>query len=162
PRAPWPRPAQGGGAARSLLRRADVLVAAGLLLVVGGVALTWVGRSWYNQHVYACQNNLRQLHQALWAYSDQHDGEFPRLEPQPRRSAAGTLPPASNAPGALPATSPLPCPANGPPAATRLPSLAELQELQRTRPDEFRQVVQGLGGCYAYTLGYGEPAAHHG
>src|SRR5262245_15974839 len=107
PRAPWPRPAQGAGAARSLLRRADVLVAAVLLLVVGGVALTWVGRSWYNQHVYACQNNLRQLHQALWAYSDQHDGEFPRVEAQPPRNVAGIFAPALNDSGVLPANFPL-------------------------------------------------------
>ncbi len=154
PPAPWPVRSPSGGATRTPWRRADVLVAAALLLLVGGLAVSWVARAWYPAQVYACQNNLRQVYTALAAYSDHHDGDFPRVEAQPPRNVAGVFGPALHDAGLLASGSNLTCPANGPQPA-RLPSLDELQGM---RPDELRSA---LGSCYAYSLGYGERPEDH-
>jgi hypothetical protein len=134
-------------------RRADVLVAACLMLLLGGLGATWVAGAWQQHQVRACQNNLRNLYQALASYSDHHDGDFPRVEGQPPRNVAGIFVPILHDAGYLSPNANLTCAAGAAPLAPP-PSLEQLQEMQRDRPEDFQALVRGLSGCYAYSLGY--------
>src|SRR5262249_5933151 len=72
----------------------DGLVAATLLLVVGGLAVAWVGQAWAGYRVRACQQNLASLWMPLAQYADQHRGALPAVQeaPGPQGVAAGYLP----------------------------------------------------------------------
>ncbi|HJT78942.1 MAG TPA: hypothetical protein VJ739_17225, partial [Gemmataceae bacterium] len=159
--APRPAPSQILGPSRSRWRRADVLVAALVLFAVAGLAISALPAVWYRQQVYACQNNLRLFHQALTDYSQRHGGAFPKVEDQPPRNVAGIFVPILEDSGALPDDVTVACPADGhqkPPAVT----LAQLEEMQKDRPGQFDALARRLAGCYAYSLGYGDPSNHAG
>ncbi len=134
-------------------RRADVLVAACLLVLVGGLGLPLLARFADRRHIAECQNNLLQFQRALAVYADQHEGRFPQVESQPPRNFAGSFIPALNEAGLLPADLSVSCPGSPPQPATHV-TFAQLDELRRTQPDEFRTIARNLAGCYAYSLGY--------
>jgi prepilin-type processing-associated H-X9-DG protein len=119
---------------------------------VGGLGTSWVAGAWRDHQVLACKNNLRQFHQALLAYSDGHDGAFPRVEAQPPRNVAGIFVPILRDAGCLPPNVSLTCDAARPGPVP--PSLDQLQAIQQERPEDFQALVRGLSGCYAYSLGY--------
>ena len=133
PPAPRPSPSQAAGAARGRWRRADVLVAAAMLLAVLGLAVAALPRLWSESRVYACKDNLRLFHHALADYSDRHSHAFPMVEGQPPRNVAGAFVPILSDAGALPSNVSLTCPGKGSDAAPG-PDLGKLQ--------------------YAYSLGY--------
>src|SRR5581483_11780414 len=60
-------------------RRADALVAALILVVLGGLGTSALGRLQQRHKVTVCQNNLRVIHQALNAYCDQNDNRYPQV-----------------------------------------------------------------------------------
>src|SRR5262245_64610572 len=75
PRAPACGDAATGPTA-PLWRRADVLVAACLLLTAGGLLLHWLAglrRPDGSAQIIACQDNLRQLYFGLKTYSERHN-----------------------------------------------------------------------------------------
>jgi prepilin-type processing-associated H-X9-DG protein len=138
-------------------RRADVLVAASLLLLVGGLGVVGVAALRDKPHILECENNLRKFHQALVAYADKHDdARFPWVDSQPPKNFAGSFIPALNEEGVLPSDLSVSCPGSDPRAPTPV-SFAQLDEMYRSRPDEYRDTTRGLAGCYAYSLGYREP-----
>jgi hypothetical protein len=147
PPAPKVRGEYGPGA-WSWHRRADVLVAAGIVVAVVGLALAGLGRAWSSYQLYACQNNLRQFHAALTGYSDSHHGDFPRVQADPPHNLAGVFVPVLSDSGLLGAALNVDCPAVG----QQRPPIHDVTELQP--------------GCYAYSLGYSEdgqgPASHRG
>lgn len=138
-------------------RRADVLVAASVLVVVLGLLAPLLSGMWRNHDRHACANNLRKFWAALSAYADTHEGEFPRVEVEGPRSVAGIFVPTLNEAGLLEGVT-VTCPGRGStrPAGGRV---AELERLYHDRPDEFTVVARTLAGCYAYSLGYEE--GHH-
>jgi hypothetical protein len=154
PDAPAPARSQFGGPPRRRLRPADALVAACLVVVVGGLASSLVARWWNRQQRTECANNLRQFWVALRAYGDQREGEFPRAEPEGARGVAGIFVPALQDAGVLGEVS-VGCPAQGRRPPPRY-SVGELEELYATSPEQFRAAARTLAGNYAYTLGYQE------
>jgi len=160
PGAPRPAWSQWLGSGGAWWRRAHVIVAALLLLAATSLVVTWIAQGQINQQRLACQNNLRQFYQALHAYSDHHDNQFPLVEAHPPRNVAGIFVPILHDAGFLSPTASVSCAT--PPVPVRTPSLEELEELRRERPDEFDSLVHDLAGCYAYSLGYGTPSAHSG
>src|SRR5262245_14544823 len=104
-----PRGDRPGSRGSSWWRRADVLVAACLMLLLGGLSATWLGGAWREHQVNACKNNLRGLYQALASYSDHHDGDFPRVEADPPRNVAGIFVPILHDSGYLPPNANLAC-----------------------------------------------------
>jgi hypothetical protein len=129
-------------------RRADVLVAAGIVVAFVGLVLSGLGRAWSSYQLYACQDNLRKFHVALTGYSDTHHGDFPQVQPAPPHNLAGVFVPVLSDSGLLGATMNVDCPAVG----QQRPPIRDVSELQ--------------AGCYAYSLGYSEDgqgaAAHRG
>jgi hypothetical protein len=136
--------------------RADLIVAAVLLLTVGGVALPFVARVWEKQRELTCKNNLRRFYEALVHYSElpDHHDQFPQveLEGEPPRNMAGVVVPLLNEKGLLGSDSVI-CPSSGNQSFCSL-SLQDLDKLRDTDPAEWQRLTQNLTGGYAYTLGY--------
>jgi hypothetical protein len=137
-------------------RRADVLVAALLLVVIGALVVAWVARFRVDSQVVACQNNLRQFYQALVDYADRNNGDFPRVEPAPPKNFAGSFVPALNEAHMMPPGLSVNCPGDPPRPPSAL-TFGDLDRMYQDRPDEFASTIRGLAGCYAYSLGYRDP-----
>jgi len=155
PAAPKPSPAQVAPPGRPWWRRADVLVAAAAALFVLGLSLPWVGRLWYDYRVAACKHNLHNFHNALMAYADLHDGALPQVG---AREPAGIYVPILNDAQLLPADVSVTCPGKEKPRPPYRISVRDLEE-RKANPDEFEKLARELSCCYAYSLGYFEPAA---
>jgi prepilin-type processing-associated H-X9-DG protein len=121
-------------------RRADALVAALILVVLGGLGTSGLGRLQQRHKVTVCQNNLRELHQALNSYCDQNDNRYPQVQEQPPYNVAGAFVPMLRDGGLLPATGLPSCPTFVVAGGADVPA-----------------------GGYAYTLGYRDAQGHlHG
>jgi hypothetical protein len=160
PKAPQPSRRQ-VGAPRRGLRLADLAVAAALLLLAGGLGLSWLARQRRDAQVLACQNNLFVYWGALQRYSDQHPdpgpstvgGAFPQVEAHAPRNFAGVFLPVLATDGVLGDDVSVGCPALGrrpPPRYT----LQELDEMAHQCPGEFKAAAREFSGDYAYSLGY--------
>jgi prepilin-type processing-associated H-X9-DG protein len=155
PLAPRSSSEAGGAAGRTWWRRVDILVAAGLLLVVSGLTVTGLNGLWNRYRIQGCQDNLQRLHPPLVTYSEVHGGRFPWVNSNPPKHLAGYYAPILNDSGLLPSEYILACPGQG----LRAPvprSVNQLEELRRTQPEKFHEVARTLGGSYAYSLGFFE------
>jgi hypothetical protein len=156
PSAPPPTPSQRlAPGTRRMPRRADLLVAAALLLVIGGLALPTVQRlRRVYDHRATCFNNLRALGVSLRAYADHHSGYLPRVYKEGHLSRAGMFVPVLYEAGLLNANTRLVCPGDQGRAAPQPPSLEDLERLFNQNPQAFEEAVRNLAGSYAYTMGY--------
>lgn len=162
PTAPPPPRNQAGQAGRHWLRRPDALVAALLLIVLGGIGSSYLLRLWRDyQGRSECANNLRLVWGGLQQFCDNHDGNYPKVEEKGARSVAGIYVPILNDNGVLSRDVSLTCPAQGRSEA-KYRSVRELEELYEKHPTEFRQEARNLSRGYAYTLGYRDAGGHHG
>jgi prepilin-type processing-associated H-X9-DG protein len=133
-------------------RRADVLVAACLLLILLPLALPGIAYVRYRQNILACQNNLRGFSTGLTSYIDHH-GRLPEIGEQPPLNFAGMVIPVLHEEGFLGRDLSVACPSNG----RRPPSdltVKALETISAERPGEFDKISRELCGCYAYSLGY--------
>jgi hypothetical protein len=154
---PAPPTSRGAAAGRpTWWRRADVLVAASLLILVGGLGAVWLARAREDPRRVECANNLRQFGQALEEYADNNKGRFPWVGAEPPRNFAGSFVAALNEAKVMPAGLSVSCPGDPPRPPSAL-TFADLERLRDEKPDEFRSAMRALGGCYAYSLGYQEP-----
>jgi prepilin-type processing-associated H-X9-DG protein len=135
-------------------RRSDVLVAAALLVLVGGLGVVWLGGVGRNKQVVECANNLHQFDMALEAYADTHNGQYPWVGSERPKNFAGSFVPALNEARAMPPGLSVSCPGDLP----KSPSSVTFAELDRMNRDDFNHETQTLAGCYAYSLGYQEPS----
>ena len=158
-----PHPAHGATAATARVphwrgpRRSDMLAAAVLLVLLAGMCVPWVLRQWHAAGVLACQNNMSTYGAAMVRYSDQHQGQFPRIEESGCRSFAGMFVPLLRNAGLLADTPHLLC---GPRQAGLAPATVEdMEQLwQQADRDAFQRRARHLAGNYAYTLGYRDDA----
>lgn len=134
----WAEPAATAGPAR--WRRADALVAACLLVLFGGLSLSGLTRLQHRQQIEACQNNLRQFHQALIGYSEEHQGRFPQITDEPPLNQAGSFIAMLQNDGLL-----------SPTVRTTCPSAVTVPVVRPAMPADARP---SLTGSYAYSLGY--------
>jgi hypothetical protein len=138
---------------RSWWRRADVLVAASVLLLLLPLIPPGLNRLRHQHGILACQNNLRGFYHALMSYSALHDGALPKVEEQPPRHVAGIFVPILHDESLLGKNVSVDCPANG----YRAPPEVSLQDLERelaAGQHQFMRCARQLAGCYAYSLGY--------
>jgi hypothetical protein len=133
-------------------RRADMLVAASLLIICLFSLFPWLAHAQRIRYRQECMNNLSEIFQALVVYSDHHQGRLPSLEETPPHNFAGVFVPILYQEGALNNVN-LACPG----AMSRGPtpiSLEQLDEAYQKDPQRYEQYVREVGGCYAYPLGY--------
>lgn len=145
PAAPAPPPERAAFSRRWWRPRPDLLVAASLLILLGGIGVPALVHLRREHNKQACGNNLRLFHQALDAYSANNHHEYPQLGDKAPHNVAGMFAPMLREAGVLPQDLAIHCPANDGPSP---------QELQAMNPEEFRQAARGVTDCYAYTLGY--------
>ena len=92
PRAPVDRNIRGPAASRPLWRRADVLVAATVMLTAAGLGLGWLAHARARGSIAECQNNLRVFYNGLKTYADQNEGKLPNIGAvEPPRNVAGMV-----------------------------------------------------------------------
>jgi prepilin-type processing-associated H-X9-DG protein len=159
PRAPLPPSARAAGASRRFWRRADVLVAAAVLVTVLGVGLSWVVQSRAAANIEACKNNLRVFYAALRGYADHRANRLPDVAAvEPPRNVAGMVAPILIDAGTLPRDADVGCPASSAPRTCplTLPSLRQLDA------ETFKRHAEELICCYAYSLGYRDGESYHG
>jgi hypothetical protein len=162
PAAPPPSPRQVAAPSRRWLRRADVLVAASLMILIGGLAAPAVASLWHDYQRHHCQNNLRTFWQALQMYGTDHDGQLPKVEKEGPSSVAGVFVPVLHDAGLLPADASVSCSGHARTGSSP-PSLAQLQELwNRPNRGEYFRVTREMAGDYAYSLGYVKDGELHG
>jgi hypothetical protein len=89
--------------------RADLVVAAGLAVVLVGFGLSVVSRMRQQSESVACPNNLRMVHAGLATYADTHDGRFPQVGAG-QHHTAGSFVPALVEAGQLPSGFHASCP----------------------------------------------------
>lgn len=153
PRAPRPTNRYTSGHP-SHWRRADVLIAATLMLCVFGVGIPWVyigriGNEGIATNVKVqCQDNLRQFHGALKMYSDRNGGKYPTLK-WPRHTA-GMIGPILCSAGAPVKPTMIHCPAvQAPP-----PDLKPMHEVLAMDKGSYEGYLKSLDNSYAYSLGF--------
>jgi prepilin-type processing-associated H-X9-DG protein len=155
PRAPTCGSGRAAGAAFPLWRRADVLVAACLLVTALGLLTHWVltlRRPEGSVQLVACKDNLRKFYFGLKNYSARHNNQFPNVAQaaDSPKNVAGLVVPILLEDQALAEPVSVSCPANGP--AQECPWT--LRELRAMSPEQFRKSVDLLASGYAYSLGY--------
>lgn len=161
PEAPPPPRSQTLPPGRYRMRRADALVAALLLIVLGGFGSSFVLHLWRGYYRTACQDNLRRIGTGLQTYCDVHNGDFPLVEENGPRGVAGVFVPMLCDSGTLGPDISVACPAQEH-RPQRQRSLRELEELYARDPARFRKETLDLAGGYAYSLGYVDAAGYHG
>jgi hypothetical protein len=145
---------------RSWWRRADVLVAASILLIVSLMIPPVLAKLRYQRDIAACQNNLHDFYVALSDYSSRHQGRFPdvaKAAPAPF-NVAGSFVPILKEEGLLSDQVSVQCPAYG---RWTHPQYT-LQDLQAMDPDQLDGRMWNLAGTYAYSLGYRDGTGEHG
>lgn len=140
-------------APRRWWRRADLFVAAAAVLIGLSLIPSSVVLLRQQRDKLQCQNNLRQLHQALMAFCDRHEQELPKVEEKPPRNFAGVFVPILHSAGTLGPDTTLGCAAAGARGVSQR-TLEELDEMRRARPEEYEQYTRDSAGGYAYALGY--------
>ena len=156
PAAP-PTPAnQAGPPTRRRMRWPDGVVAAMLLVLVGGLTFPALARQWQAHQRAACANVMRQVHAGLVAYGDDHNDAFPFVD---HSSAAGVFVPILSDAGLL-GDLRVGCPAARVADAPRR-TVADMEALHRTDPAKYREAAFDLAGRYAYSLGYLSEAGRH-
>jgi hypothetical protein len=161
PAAPPPPRSQWTPANRNWLRRPDALVAALLLIVLGGIGSSFLVHGWRSYQRAQCRQNLQLIWGGLQRYCDAHNGNFPRVEERGPHGVAGVFVPVLRDSGMLSPDVRVRCPAQTSSAPERR-SVQELEELYASNPQAFRQEARRQAAGYAYTLGYRDAAGHHG
>ncbi len=146
---PWPAASH----TDSRLNWTDVGVAAVIVLVSGLLVIPAVNGTRFQARVIACQDNLRQVGQALTEYSQKNNDEFPIVPAQGKLAAAGIYAPILTQGGFLTKPGTVLCPdsAQAQDASFRVPTLGELQSAVGQR---LSRIQQTMGGSYGYCLGY--------
>jgi len=139
----------------------DLTTAAGILATATLLLFPAIENSRFNARVAACQDNLRQLGQALGQYSQHHRGYFPPVPQRGRLAAAGVFAPVLASAGYLESPAVVICPAS--PLAEdrqfRIPSLDELWAIDD--PADLERLRGRMGGSYGYCLGFMENGRYH-
>ena len=154
PAAPRPTPSQRAGGGWHWARRADVVAAAAVLLVVGGLAVPALFKARALAQRTTCVNNLRTLGEGLHVIADRNgDGAFPKVEADGPRGVAAVFAADLRDAGVIDPAAAVRCPAAG--GGPRPPVGGAHREAAYGRgPEEFAAAVRGLAGGYAYSLGY--------
>lgn len=148
---PWTRTQEAIG-------RLDLMVAASLMILAGGVLFPLLGSFRSHAEKKACAQNLSQFHQSLVHYSNlQPDGSFPKVEQEGPRSFAGVFIPTLRHHGLLGEDHSVVC-NNG---AKRLPTETNLDQLhdmyqKAGSKTGYERLSREAAGDYAYSLGFRE------
>ncbi len=159
PRPKAPKPVRGLSPARAYpgwierIRRADVAVAVAAVVVLLALVAPALVSNRFHARLIACQDNLRELGEAMTRYSQAHHDLFPSLPSAGPLRTPGVFAPILAQAGLLRDKARLVCPGvtAAEAADVRLYSVDELQQLPE---DTLEQIRPTLGGSYGYHPGH--------
>ena len=132
-------------------RLADMVVAAGVMMVAGMVAFPTIRQAWVRNREVACQDTMRNYGVAFNEYAGRHNGNYPQLASAGPHGAAATYLVSLAEKGLLPDTNHAFC---ADPIPVARPSRSDLERIYREDAARFSRVARAMGGSYAYTLGH--------
>jgi prepilin-type processing-associated H-X9-DG protein len=147
------------GAQRSRWRRADVAVAAAIVLLallLGVPTLLHMRSPGMGAALAGCQNNLREFGVGLQMFKDQHH-QFPSVVVEKPRDAAGMVVPILASAGVKQDAANLLCPGSGFTDACSM----SLEQARALDLDLFSQQAGHLVPSYAYSLGYRDKSGNY-
>jgi hypothetical protein len=153
-------PSPAGPQAGNRLNWADVVVAAAIFLIAGLLVLPAISGTRFQARVSACQNNLRQVGQALTEYSHKNHDVFPEVPSQGHLAAAGIWAPMLKEKGYLAESEQVLCPESEQ-AHEKDFQIPSLDELRKAVGQELSRIQQKMGGSYGYGLGYLVNGSYH-
>lgn len=158
----WPLPSRQQWSASSSWSLADLGVAAGVCMALAMLFFPAIASSRYTARMLACQNNLRQVGDALFSYSEvQKDRSFPYVPAKGNLAFAGVQPVILVEQGFLDDPDCLLCPGSEMAhriGDVRMPTVAELERL---RGGQLTDVQRTVGGSFAYSLGWVDHDGRH-
>ena len=137
----------------SRLNRADAGVAAVIFVIAGLLVLPAINGMHFQARVTACQDNLRQVGQALTDYSHKNHDVFPVVPAKGKLAAAGIYAPILTQDGFLTEPTAVLCP-DSPQAQEEGFQVPSLAELKSAVGQKLSRIQQKMGGSYGYCLGY--------
>lgn len=132
---------------------ADVTVAAAVFAAAALLFFPAILNSQYQSELAFCQNNLRQLAEALSYYTETTDGYFPRVPTEGKRSGAGIYAPILVESGMITEPRAFVCPASelARQGEFRVPLPKAIDQMEGP---ELLAAQSRMGGSYGYNLGY--------
>jgi hypothetical protein len=140
-----------GATGSSGWRRADVFIAASVLLVVGALSVPVVLHLQHQSAILACANNMRMFHASILRYANDNQEELPGPSTKEPLSRAGTYSVKLRDHGYWDSLMGVDCPANRRGRSPMLPPRA--QDLKGGKAD-ITETYRRQGGCYGYNLGH--------
>lgn len=141
----------GAGAPVDQWKFADFAVTAGICLAVACIFFPALLNSRYHAEVAGCQNNMWQLGQGLTMFSEEHNGHFPKVPGYGNAAVAGVYAVKLAHQGLLEDPQYLQCPGKN---RTLVVSIPNWDDLLAAKGPELTLMHVGMGGDYAYNLGY--------
>ncbi|MEQ8791457.1 MAG: hypothetical protein RIC55_34660 [Pirellulaceae bacterium] len=132
---------------------ADVSVAAAVFAAAALLFFPAILNSQYQSELAFCQNNLRQLAQALSHYTDTSEGYFPPVSTEGNRGVAGIYGPTLVNNGMLAEPGVLVCPSSELARQGRF-EVPTFKEIDGLSGEPLRRAQERMGGSYGYNLGY--------
>jgi hypothetical protein len=135
---------------RAPWRRAELVVAASVLIVALGTAVTGLAQLRNHSAFAECKDNLRVFYAALRSYHDEHR-QFPDVTAEAPHISAGMMVPILVNAGVVDAASlSVRCPGNG----GARPCPVTYEDTKDLTAEQFAKLAPRLMSWYAYSLGY--------
>jgi len=143
------------------IRWLDVAMAAGVFVAAALLTIPAIQSSRFNARVTTCQNNLREIGQAMTQYSENHYGFFPPMPPDGELAAADSYAQflLNDALVSDPARFVCPGSALNEEEGFHIPSADEIRTVSR---EKLVRQQPWMGGSYGYCLGHLSDGAYRG
>ena len=131
----------------------DALAGIAIVAVLGGILFPALSYQRYNSRKFACQNNLRQIGQALLTYSDLNGGQFVAIPSAGRLSASGYFAPVLKDAGLIADDAVFDCAGLASKTPVHIPSLDQLDKANDAQLDHLKR---NMSGHFGYSMGYSD------
>jgi hypothetical protein len=135
------------------MRWTDVTVTAAIFGIAGLLIIPAINGSRFQYRVTACQDNLRQVGQALAEHSHRNHDIFPSVPATGNLAVDGVWAPVLQDEGLLPEPQKLLCPETPMALETNF-QIPSLNELRKAAGHQLASIQQKMGGSYGYCMGY--------
>lgn len=139
----------------------DFSVAAGMVVVAVLLVFPAIENSRFKSQLLTCQDHLREVGQALTAYSSRHGGYFPQVPQHGNLAAAGIYAPVLLGDGYLDDKRWVLCPSSSLAANAGHFRLPTLEQVKTAAGSELTRLRRVMGGSYGYSLGYVRGGRYH-